>query len=263
MSVVSAIETQARVVWSITARENMRQHRSSPIGMLSSLLEPIALIMMMTLVFAYIRLRVPGMGDYLMLFLMTGVVPIYMFRKGVNSAERVAAQMRPLLFFRTVRPLDLMLGGLLNAFLALIALFCLMTLFFKLVYRVPEPENFVLSLVPTVCNAGIAFGFASVNLLIKTWFPYWGTIFTIITAPLGICSGLFYTAEVMPERVRDILYYNPIFHSTDWTRHFFYPDYTSEFFDPYYYFGWVFGSLVVGLTVERYFRYRLVSVTRR
>lgn len=263
MSLIQSLETQARVIWSITARVNLRMHRTSPFGILSGLLEPIALILLMTLVFTTIRMRVPGMGDYLMIFIATGVVPIYAFKRGESAAQRVAISMRGVLCFPTVRPMDLIISGVLTYFITMVALFAGITLFFKLFYRMEEPQNFALALIPVVGNAIIAFGIASVNLLIKTWFPYWGTIWSILTAPLAIVSGLFYTADVMPQKVLDILYWNPFFHSTDLCRSYYFPEYTSTFFDPYYYYGWVLGSLLVGLFVERYFRYRLKSNVRQ
>jgi len=62
---------------------------------------------------------------------------------------------------------------------------------------------------------------------------------------------------MIPPQVLGILYWNPFFHSTDLCRSYFFPDYTSDFFDPYYYYGWVVGALAIGLACERTFRYRL------
>jgi len=259
MSLGRSIAVQARIVYSVAARDAQLKHRESPLGVFTAVIEPLALILMMTLAFTSIRLRVPDTGDYLLLFLATGVIPISVFRQGATGAERAFATMRRSLTLPQLRPLDLLMGGSLVVIVTLAVLFAFIAIFFRLVYGTEEPEQFVLSLVPILCNGLIGLGIGSVNLTIKSWFPFWGTIFNVLTTPIGIASGLFYTADTLPPKILEILYWNPFFHSTELCRTFFFPDYTSDFFDPYYYSGWVIGALVVGLLCERLFRYRLTT----
>jgi len=257
MTVGRSLATQARIVYSIASREAQLKHRESPLGVFTALVEPLALIGVMTLAFSSIRLRVPETGDYLMLFLMTGILPISVFRQSAMGAEQAFKKMRRSLSLPLLRPLDLLLGGSLLALMTLAFLFGGISFFFRLVYATAEPQNFILSMMAIVCNALIGFGIGSLNLTIKSWFPFWGTLFGIMMTPLGIASGLFYTADSLPPQIRDILYWNPFFHSTELCRTYFFPDYTSTFFDPYYYGGWVLGAVTVGLLCERLFRYRL------
>ncbi|MEM8853967.1 MAG: ABC transporter permease [Pseudomonadota bacterium] len=260
-AVVRSLNAQARIVWAVALREMMLRHRESPLGVLTAIIEPLAMILLMTLVFSTIRLRIPGAGDYVMLFIMTGILPITMFRGGVQGCDRGVARQKRALVVPGVRPLDLMLGGLIVNYMTLLALFTLITAFFALIYRPDSPQNFVVSLLPGVCNALMAIGVGAINLLIKSWFKFWGTIFAIITMPLNIISGMFYTADTLPTAVLKYLYYNPFFHATEFTRTHYFPDYTSDFFDPYYYFGCTFGFVFLGLLVERVFRYRLAMGT--
>lgn len=259
MSLGRSIAAQARIVYSVAARETQMKHRESPLGVFTAVFEPLALILVMTLAFSSIRLRVPDTGDYLLLFLATGVITISVFRQSATGSERTFRKMRRSLTLPQLRPLDLLMGGALVTVATLALLFAAIAAFFRLVYATPEPQNFVLALVPVLCNGLIGLGIGSVNLTIKSWFPFWGVLFGIMTTPLGIASGLFYTANSLPPNIRDILYWNPFFHATEFCRTYFFPDYTSNFFDPYYYGGWVLGSLVVGLLCERIFRYRLTT----
>jgi capsular polysaccharide transport system permease protein len=252
-----SVGTQARIVYTVATRDMQLKHRESPIGVLSALIEPLMTISIMTLAFTYIRLRAPNMGDFLMLFLMTGILPVTMFRTAANGGERAFVKMRRALALPQLRPLDLLMGGAAANLVVVLLLFVGITLFFKVIYRTEEPGNLMLALIPCICNGVIGLGIGSLNLTIKSWFPFWGTIFSIATTPLGIASGLFYHAEMVPPKVQDILYYNPFFHSTELCRTFFFPEYTSTFFDPYYYGGWVIGALALGLACERTFRYRL------
>jgi capsular polysaccharide transport system permease protein len=70
---------------------------------------------------------------------------------------------------------------------------------------------------------------------------------------------MFYTAQTAPPMALPYLWYNPLFHSTELMREYYYYDYTSPIFDPYYYYGWALTSLAVGLALERLLRHRLLA----
>ena len=255
-----ALSAQARIVWAVAVRDAIARNRTSPLGVLTALVEPLATISILALIISQVRMRVPEMGDYLVLFLMTAVIPITLFRAGAANVERAMIVMHRALVLPQLRPLDLMLGALLVHFVTLVALFLCLTVFFGLVFKVPMPENIMLALVPCIGNALLGLGAGAINLSIRTWFPFWSKIFGIVIGPIGIMSGLFYTASSMPESVQRILYYNPLMHSTEMCRSFYFNEFESSFFDPTYYFGWVFGVLFVGLACERLFRYRMMKI---
>lgn len=259
-SITGTFFAQSRIIWTTSTRLLQLKTRESPLGVFSSLIEPLGTILMMTLVFSTIRMRVPQAGDYLMLFFMTGIIAINVFRQGVSAGEQGYVKLKRTLGLPHLRPIDLMISGIFTNTLVLISLFLGMTIFFSVVYNAPWPENLILSLAAPICNSFMAVGFASFNLVIKSWFKFWGVIWSTLTMPLAICSGMFYTAESMPLSVQKYLYYNPILHSTEFVRTVYFSDYNSGFFDPGYYFSWVFGSLVFGLLLERTFRYRLLNV---
>ncbi|WP_420392632.1 ABC transporter permease [Acuticoccus sp.] len=257
-SIAASLTSTARVVYSVAQRDTQSKHAESPIGLFAMVLEPFAMMCVMSVVFATIKMRVPGMGDYLMLFIMTGTLPLSMFRGGVSSAERAARKMKRALVLPQIQPIDLVMGGILANFLAVLALYLVITAMFHFFYGTDEPEALLLSIVPAVCNACIALGFACLNMVIKTWFKFWGFIFAMATAPLNICSGMFYTAESLPPKIQEVLWWNPFLHSTELTRTYYFPEFESGFFSPSYYFAWVIGAPLVGLTLERMFRYRLL-----
>lgn len=263
MSYAAAVEADLRIIWSLCARDTKRMHRASPFGVLSALIEPLAVILLMTFVLGAVRMKIPGMGDFLFLFITTGVCPIYMFRRGTRSVERHVISSRQLLWFPNLRPVHLMFAGLLQAFLTMSALFVAITIAFKLLYKVPSPENMLMAMVPLLCNGLIAYGFGSMNLVIRSWFPFWSTIFSTMFAPLGLLSGLFLSADALPDRVLKYLYYNPILHSTELCRTWYFPDYTSDFFDGHYYYGWALGAFAMGLLIERVYRHRILAAPKK
>ena len=261
VSVVETISRTAGNIYSISLREAQSSKTESPLGMFSILLEPIMMLGMMTIIFTMVRLRTAGLGDYVMLFLMTGIVPLSVFKGSVKGGERAYTRMRRLLVFPRLHLLDLVAGGIFLQLVAMMGLYAIITYFFHYFMATSSPEYFWLSLIPSIGNACIAFGFCMLNLVIRLYFKFWTTLFSIVMGPINILSGMFYTAETMPPPARKYLYYNPLFHSTEWTRSFYFPEYTSDLFDPYYYGGWVLGAIVIGLLLEHVFRYRLLQST--
>jgi len=257
-SIGHSLSAQVRIIYACAGRLLQAKTRESPIGIFSVLIEPVATIGVMTLVFSYVRFRVPTLGDYLMIFLMTGILPISVFRQSIAGAETGFLRLRHLLVMPQIQPTDLMVAGVMNTLIILWSLFIAFTLFFHYFYAMEWPENMIFCFIPAFCNAMFGFGVGMINMVIKTWWRYWGTIFGILIGPIGILSGMFYTIDRMPQKVQDILFYNPLMHSTELVRTFYFYEYNSSFFSPLYYYGTTFGTLGVGLMCERMFRYRLL-----
>ena len=204
----------------------------------------------------------PTLGDWLMIFLMTGILPITVFRQSVTQGAAAVNKLRRVFVMPQVLPFDAMVAGVLTALLIIWTLFMGITIFFVLFYDMRWPQSLVLCFVPAFSNTMLGLGFAMLNLVIMTWWKYWGTVFSTLTAPIGIMSGMFYTIDRMPKQVQDILYYNPLMHSTELVRTYYFKEYTSTFFDPLYYYGFSFGILLVGLMCERLFRYRILHLKK-
>jgi len=262
-SIGESLTSQVRVIFACCSRLLKSKTRETPLGIFSVLVEPIATICIMTLVFANVRMRVPRLGDYLMIFLMTGILPITVWKQSIAQTEQAFQKLRQLLVMPYVQPTDTMVAGMLNALIIISGLFLGMTLFFHYVYDMDWPQNLIFCFIPAICNALFGFGLCLINLVIKTWWKYWGTIFSVITAPVGIMSGMFYTIEYIPVQARWVLWYNPLMHSTELVRTYYFHEYTSTFFSPYYYYGTTLGTFLVGLMCERFFRYRIVGTQRR
>ncbi|MEM7693784.1 MAG: ABC transporter permease [Pseudomonadota bacterium] len=257
---ITPVATQARMVWAIMAIFARAKAKESPLGVFTLVIEPLAMILIMTVIFSSIRMRVPQLGDYIMLFFMTAVVPVSAFRGSAQQGVAVLNRLRTKLVLPQLRPLDLFIGAAILNFLVVTSLFLGMTAVFVVVYKIELPITFPATLLYLACNSVIGLGVGIMNAVVRTWFPFWLTIFGFMSMPIMFLSGMFYLAESLPTSAQNILYYNPFLHSTEITRTYYFPNFSSDFFDPHYYFGWVLGTLFIGLLVERYFRYRLMWV---
>ena len=72
------------------------------------------------------------------------------------------------------------------------------------------------------------------NCLLNGLVPIWGSIWSIVTAPLFLASGVFFLYEDMPGFAQDILWWNPIMHAVGLMRRGFYPTYEASYVSLFY-----------------------------
>lgn len=260
MTLIDTISQQTRVIYSIMSRDVKMRTKTSPIGIVSLFIEPLAFICMMTLIFSYVRMRGMDLGEHLMIFFATGIIPLYCFKHLMNGSRSALTRNRQLMYFSLVRPFDILAATVIEYFLINTILFYIIVYAFVLLYDYRGGDQMILCMIPMFCNALIGLGFGVAIAIAAQFFKYIVVITSTLFGPINILSGVFFTAETISPWVRDILWWNPFFHSTELLRTFYYAEYTSPLFDPYYYFGWVVSCLVLGLGLERLLRHRLFAV---
>jgi capsular polysaccharide transport system permease protein len=87
-----------------------------------------------------------------------------------------------------------------------------------------------------ICST-VGLGVGMMNCLLAGLFPIWGIIFKIVTRPMFIASGVLFIYEDMTVTVQNILWWNPILHSTGLVRSGFYPTYYASYVSVEYCFG--------------------------
>lgn len=253
-----ALYRQGRIVWFVFQRELKSKFVHTPFGILTALLEPLAILGLLTLVFSTVRMREALIGDYLLPFFATGYLPVHCFKKGANYASTTFNRNRKSLYACVLKPLDLFIAGGLIMTAIMICLMTIITVFFIIAYHTPIPQNIagVLSIFLINGTMGIAIG--AFNQSIETVYPFWKTIFSVATTPLILLSGVFYTAESLPQVAVRYLEWNPFFQGTEALRTFYFAEYVSPIFNPIYYGGSAMVIIFVGLSIERLFRPRLM-----
>jgi capsular polysaccharide transport system permease protein len=83
------------------------------------------------------------------------------------------------------------------------------------------------------------------------FFPTWSNVWKVLTRPLFIMSGLFYTFESLPASIQAVLWYNPLIHVVGLMRAGFYGSYEAGYASPLYVLGIALGLFVVGAYLLR------------
>jgi len=102
-----------------------------------------------------------------------------------------------------------------------------------------------------------ACGCGFVNAVVSVFCKSWDKVWANLTRILYFCSGIFYVPAMMPERIRDLLAWNPVLHAVDWFRASFFVEYAPHWLDRGYLVLLATLTLSLGIVLERGLRRHL------
>jgi capsular polysaccharide transport system permease protein len=247
-----------RAVSALVIREMSTTYGRSPLGYLWAILEPVAGIMLLTLIFSF-AFRLPPIGTSFALFYASGVLPFSAYSGITGKIAQALRFSRALLFYPRVTFLDAIIGRLLlntltNA-MVMIVLFTLIINVYKLDVILDIPAM-VLSFAMTIC---LATGVGTVNCYLFATFPTWQLIWGVVNRPLFIMSGILFVYDAIPEPYRGWLWWNPLIHVIGQMRKGVYPTYDGGYVSPVYVFGLSGALTMVGLLLLRRYHRDIVN----
>ena len=252
----NALFRMIRTITALMLREISTTHSRSAGGYLWALADPILGIALMTLVFQHVLGRThPPIGSNFPLFYASGYLTFQMYHDISNKIARSLSFSGPLLAYPAVTFVDALLGRLiLNAITHMIVMFVVLA-GITVIFRIP----FVMD-VPTIFTAAgliilFSAGFGTFQCYLIMRFPVWERAWSIISRPLFLLSGVFYTFDLMPPVLREIIWWNPILHMIGLMRRGIYVVYTADYVSIPYVVGLSLGFLILGmLLISRNYR---------
>lgn len=253
-----AITTQARVIHALMMRETLSRYGEHKMGFLWALIEPVLFVTLFVAMMSAMRSDSPG-GMPLIPFMIAGIVPFTMFRNPMSEMKGAIGQNRSLLGFPQVSTFDVIIArGLLEG-AVLLFVFVLMLAMAQLIgyeFRVENPLGVLATCVALwIMGCGMGFILACTTPIIPSVGQVTGLL---LGRPLMVTSGLFFTAESVPEPFRTWLLYNPIMHLLELLRSYFFYEFESSHGSWIYAGSWVVGSLVFGLLLHQALRRRAI-----
>lgn len=243
-----------RAISALLLREMSSRYGRTPGGYLWAILEPLGMIMILSIGFSLL-LRSPSLGSSFLLFYATGFLPFNLYQSISAMVARSLRFSRPLLAYPSVTWVDAILARfLLNLLTASMVAFILLTAILLII-----DEGVVLVAGQIILAMGLAallgLGVGVMNSVLMGLYPTWDVIWSIITRPLFLMSGVIYIYEDLPKLAQDILWYNPLMHITGVMRTGFYPMYSPDYISLSFVVYVAVSLLAMGLVLlRRYYR---------
>ncbi|SLN68799.1 ABC transporter permease [Roseisalinus antarcticus] len=242
------IVVSLRTIIALILREMSTRYGRSPGGYVWAILEPMGMIVILAYGFSLL-MRTPALGTSFLLFYAAGFLPFNFFQttsKLVGSALKFS---RPLLSYPAVSWIDAVIGRFaLNLLTSMLVFYILITGILTL-----TDARATISVGPILLSYALmgllGLGIGMVNCVISGFIPVWDSVWSIITRPLFLASGVILIYEELPQFAQQVLWWNPLMHLTGMMRTGFYPMYQPEYISveyvlmvgmPLLFFGLVF-----------------------
>lgn len=217
-----------RTVLALMLREMSTRYGRSPGGYLWAVLEPLGGIFVLAIGFSLI-IRNPPLGTSFVLFYASGFVPFNLYQGVSLMVSRALGFSRPLLFYPTVTWVDALVARfLLNALVGIMV----GLLVLAIVLTVADTRS-LLSIGPILFSVALALllgaGVGALNCALVGLIDVWDVVWSIITRPLFLASGVIFLYEDMPPLVQDVLWWNPLVHILAIMRTGIYPTYSPDY----------------------------------
>ena len=189
-------------------KEIRGKYKGSFLGILWSFLNPLLMVAVYAIVFPYI-MRVQT--DNYLIFLICGVIPWVFFTTVMNQGMIIirtnSGIIKKVYFPREILPISVAVSGLVNFFIscAIIVLFCIFGGIGVSWHILLLP---IIALFEFILLLGLILGFSAINIYIKDT-EY---IVQFIINMLFFGTPILYSVSLFPERLRWILYLNPMTH---------------------------------------------------
>ena len=225
-----------RVIAALVMRSmGTRKGRASG-GYIWAILEPLGGTLLLALAFG-VMLRSPPLGNSFILFYATGVVPWRLYGAMARQVAGSITTNRGLLSYPVVNPLDAVFAKFTLTFLTD---FFVATVLFSAIALFTDADMVVdLGRAATafVLASLLGLGVGTVNCVLTGFFPTWRNIWSVISRPLFLASGILYLYEGVPPSFQAILWWNPVIHVTAMMRSAFFGSYDPTFISVPYVLG--------------------------
>jgi capsular polysaccharide transport system permease protein len=252
--VLRALTVQRRVLVALFMREaGMRRGQAYGLGWLLGAVEPLLIIGVVGSLFS-ITNHAPAYGSNMLLFVGTGVFPMYIFLyTSIRVREPVALAHAGR--YPTELPLDEIA---VHAALHLIATMIVAIAFFGGLAllgvhdAIPSDVPTLIASSSTLFAFGVGMGI--VNAAIARIIPFWSIAWSALVRILFHFSGLYFVVDYFTPNARWFFEINPLTHGLNWFRHAFYPFYSNAASDSHFVLACALAALFFGLTTERVLR---------
>lgn len=190
------------------------KYKRSYLGYLWSLLNPLLMMAVVSLVFSHVfRFNI----DNFPLYLLCGQILFNFFSEStsmaMNSIMQSAGLIKKVYMPKYILPLSKVMSCFVNLLWSLLAV-----LIMFVVYRIPFYRTTLLFVIPLIYVFIIAYGIGLMMAVLATYFRDMVHLYGVFLQVLMYLTPLFYPADMLPETVLKIVKFNPMYHIVTYFR---------------------------------------------
>lgn len=248
----TAISVKSRIINALFIQTLLSEHGKTKIGYLAAIVKPISQIIMLTTMFSILG-RTPALGDNLVLFFATGIIPYNLSIGLANKMLQINKSSRVILSSTPATPFDISVAFLLSeSLILLISATVILLGLGNLGYWDHQVDSLLGIMLTAIAAIALGYGVGLFNLSLSAIVPSYEKIWKILSMPLFLMSGVFFVADRnFPPVVIEILKYNPLLHITESMRDSFYRTWESTLFDLRYLLIFILCSSFLGLIMQK------------
>ncbi len=217
-------EIQRAVLFALLQRELKARFGGRWLGAFWILLEPVAHLSYLMLLFGVIRDRIiPGVP--FVMFLLTGLIPFFIFRSVSLRVMGTVDGSRGLFGYRQVKPIDPIIA---RAALDVL-LYGVVFAIFLVAFGWSGLEWFPARPLEVLAVGGVlialGFGLGLIFVVLTDDVPQVRIFIRIAYLPLYLISGVIFPVKVLPPEALDWLLWNPLLHLMECMRGYFFAQY--------------------------------------
>lgn len=258
ISVIQAFRQKIFVMHAVILRDIRSRYFNHGLGFLVVALFPVGHMGILLAIYAAVGKKT-AFGDDLNLFFATGLLPAmtFMYVSRFMSVSLLANKM--MMAFPVVRLLDIVLA---RAFLEVIGIILatgIMVTILIVLGSNPVPARPSEALLAMFLVGLFALGMGIIASVISGITPTFAVVYGLSMIVYYLSSGAPIYLHSFPEQVIYACSWNPVFHAVEWVRSAYYLGYPTQYLDKGYLVGSAFGSLAIGLAMERLLRPQILA----
>ncbi|WP_439141819.1 ABC transporter permease [Pseudooctadecabacter sp.] len=248
-----------RTIVALMLREMSTTYGRSPGGYLWAVLEPIAGIGLLTLIFG-LAFRSPALGVSFAMFYATGMLPFMMFTDISNKLGHSLNFSKNLLSYPRVTFFDAVLARFLVNLVTQIMVSYLIILGILLTAETRVTPDPAVIIKGYLYVALLSLGVGMFNCFMMVRFPLYKRFWGVLMRPMFILSSIFFLFEMIPQPYQDYLWFNPLVHVIGLVRSGFYGSYDAHYVSEAYILTVSLTTLSIGMLMLR--RYHKSTLER-
>lgn len=257
-SVSSGLTVQGRVLYALVMREVHTLYGNTKLGYLWAIIQTAFGIGVFWGLRTILGAHAPH-GMSMIVFLLSGFIPWYMFSHTVSRCMSAVKANKALLTFSQITELDLMIARVIvvwgtQAVCAIVII--------SVAAALGQPVELLHpgTLVATLFFAPLlGLGIGTICASLARLWPTLDKLIPMCLRILFFASGVFFTVSRFPSRLSEILLLNPMMQLIEWQRYGFSHSSSAPIYSITYISAWCLIALCLGLLLRHYVRGREIK----